>query len=211
MSGVWLDARTLSTAASSSDRRLQVQSVDGADASFHHLWVSGIHEERHHRPAPTPGLHSVLLSLGLAGSNDLLLDLSQHFLVSICVMNSDPAIRITMLPRDTNSQGTIFGGVILSYIDMAGAIEAHRHTGMDRFVTVAMREVIFHAPVLVGDLVSFYSETLKIGTTSITVRVIVEAERYGQPGEVKRVTEAEVIYVAVDAKGNKTKISARKA
>ena len=55
-------------------------------------------------------------------------------------MNSDPAIRIAMLPRDTNSQGTIFGGVILSYIDMAGAIEAHRRTGMDRFVTVAMRD-----------------------------------------------------------------------
>ena len=126
-------------------------------------------------------------------------------------MNSDPAIRITMLPRDTNSQGTIFGGVILSYIDMAGAIAAHRHTGMDRFVTVAMREVIFHAPVFVGDLVSFYSETLKIGTTSITVRVVVKAERYGQPGEVKRVTEAEVIYVAVDAKGKKTEISAKKS
>ena len=123
-------------------------------------------------------------------------------------MNSDPAIRITMLPRDTNSQGTIFGGVILSYIDMAGAIEAHRHTGMDRFVTVAMREVIFHAPVLVGDLVSFYSETLKIGKTSITVRVIVEAERYGS-GDRKRVTEAEVVYVAVDVKGKKTEISVK--
>ena len=122
-------------------------------------------------------------------------------------MNSDPAIRITMLPRDTNSQGTIFGGVILSYIDMAGAIEAHRRTGMDRFVTVAMREVIFHRPVLVGDLVSFYSETVKIGTTSITVRVVVEAERYGAPGERARVTEAEVVYVAVDKSGNKTKIS----
>ena len=74
-------------------------------------------------------------------------------------MNSytDPAIRITLLPRDTNSAGTIFGGVILSYIDMAGAIEAHRRTRMDRFVTVAMREVIFHKPVFVGDLVSFYS------------------------------------------------------
>ena len=118
----------------------------------------------------------------------------------------DPAIRITLLPRDTNSAGTIFGGVILSYIDMAGAIEAHRHTEMDRFVTVAMREVIFHAPVFVGDLVSFYCETLKVGTTSITVRVLVEAERYGNPGEVKRVTQAEVIYVAVDAKGKKTKI-----
>jgi acyl-CoA thioesterase YciA len=121
-------------------------------------------------------------------------------------MNSDPAIRIAMLPRDTNSQGTIFGGVILSYIDMAGAIEAHRHTGMDRFVTVAMREVIFHAPVFVGDLVSFYSETLKIGTTSITVRVVVEAERYGGPSERVRVTEAEVIYVAVDREQRKTKI-----
>jgi acyl-CoA thioesterase YciA len=121
-------------------------------------------------------------------------------------MNADPAIRITMLPRDTNSQGTIFGGVILSYIDMAGAIEAHRRTGMDRFVTVAMREVIFHQPVFVGDLVSFYSETVKIGTTSITTRVIVEAERYGEPGQKARVTEAEVIYVAVGKDGNKTKI-----
>ncbi|MDX6404877.1 MAG: acyl-CoA thioesterase YciA [Blastocatellia bacterium] len=121
-------------------------------------------------------------------------------------MNSDPAIRIAMLPRDTNSQGTIFGGVILSYIDMAGAIEAHRHTGMARFVTVAMREVIFHAPVFVGDLVSFYSETLKIGSTSITVRVMVEAERYGGEGERVRVTEAEVIYVAVDKEQKKTRI-----
>lgn len=121
-------------------------------------------------------------------------------------MNSDPAIRITLLPRDTNSQGTIFGGVILSYIDMAGAIEAHRHTGMDRFVTVAMREVIFHQPVFVGDLVSFYCETVKIGTTSITVRVIVEAERYGESGKRVRVTEAEVVYVAVDAKGKKIHI-----
>ncbi len=121
-------------------------------------------------------------------------------------MNSDPAIRIAMLPRDTNSQGTIFGGVILSYIDMAGAIEAHRHTGMARFVTVAMREVIFHAPVFVGDLVSFYCETVKIGTTSITVRVVVEAERYGGPSERVQVTQAEVIYVAVDKEQQKTKI-----
>src|SRR6266436_4144404 len=119
---------------------------------------------------------------------------------------TDPAIRVVLLPRDTNSQGTIFGGVILSYIDMAGAIEAHRHTSMDRFVTVAMREVIFHHPVFVGDLVSFYCETGKIGTTSITVRVIVEAERYGGPTESVRVTEAEVIYVAVDQEQKKTKI-----
>ncbi len=121
-------------------------------------------------------------------------------------MNSDPAIRVVMLPRDTNSQGTIFGGVILSYIDMAGAIEAHRKTGMDRFVTVSMREVIFHAPVFVGDLVSFYCETLRVGTTSITTRVMVEAIRYDGHQRV-RVTEAEVIYVAVDREGKKVKIA----
>ena len=123
-------------------------------------------------------------------------------------MNSyqDPAIRITLLPRDTNSQGTIFGGVILSYIDTAGAIEAHRRTMMERFVTVAMREVIFHKPVIVGDLVSFYAETVRIGKTSITVRVIVEAERLAHKGERVRVTEAEVIYVAVDKSGKKTTI-----
>ena len=123
-------------------------------------------------------------------------------------MNSyqDPAIRITLLPRDTNSQGTIFGGVILSYIDTAGAIEAHRHTNMKRFVTVAMREVIFHKPVFVGDLVSFYAETLRIGETSIAVRVIVEAERLGSSSERVRVTEAEVVYVAVDENRQKTRI-----
>jgi acyl-CoA thioesterase YciA len=121
----------------------------------------------------------------------------------------DPAIRITLLPRDTNSAGTIFGGVILSYIDMAGAIEAHRTTGMARFVTVAMREVIFHKPVFVGDLVSFYAETVNIGNTSITIRVIVETERVGSQTEVERVTEAEVVYVAVDEKRNKTTIVKR--
>ena len=119
-----------------------------------------------------------------------------------------PAIRITMMPRDTNPQGTIFGGIILSYIDLAGAIEAHRSTGIDRFVTVAMREVVFHEPVFIGDLVSFYAETVKVGNTSITTRVIVEAERWGGAASAAplRVTEAEVIYVAVDAKRQKIKI-----
>src|SRR3954453_2356177 len=123
-------------------------------------------------------------------------------------MNSynDPAIRITLLPRDTNSQGTVFGGIILSYIDMAGAIEAHRRTGMPRFVTMAMREVIFHKPVFVGDLVSFYAETLRIGSSSITVRVVVEAERVGVSRDRIRVTDAEVVYVAVDENRKKTKI-----
>jgi acyl-CoA thioesterase YciA len=126
------------------------------------------------------------------------------------MMNSytDPAIRITLLPRDTNSQGTIFGGIILSYIDMAGAIEAHRRTsGAEGFVTVAMREVVFHQPVFVGDLVSFYAETVRIGTTSITVRVIVEAERHGGTDERVLVTDAEVVYVAVDKNRKKIKIN----
>ena len=125
-------------------------------------------------------------------------------------MNSytDPAIRIVLLPRDTNSQGTVFGGIILSYIDMAGAIEAHRRTGMERFVTVAMREVIFHKPVFVGDLVSFYAETIRIGNTSITTRVRVEAERLGKASERILVTDAEVVYVAVDEKREKMKIRA---
>jgi acyl-CoA thioesterase YciA len=120
---------------------------------------------------------------------------------------SDPAIRITLLPRDTNSQGTIFGGHILSYIDIAGAVEAHRRTGLERFVTVAMREVVFHHPVFVGDLVSFYAEIKRIGTTSITVSVLVEAERYGGTRERIKVTEAEVIYVAVDLNRQKMRIN----
>jgi acyl-CoA thioesterase YciA len=119
----------------------------------------------------------------------------------------DPAIRLTLLPRDTNPQGTIFGGVILSYIDIAGAVEAHRRTGVERFVTVAMREVVFHEPVFVGDLVSFYATTTRIGTTSITVRIVVEAERYGGTSERITVTDAEVIYVAVDANRRKMKIN----
>jgi acyl-CoA thioesterase YciA len=116
------------------------------------------------------------------------------------------AIRLTMMPRDTNAHGTIFGGVILSYIDVAGGVEAVRHTHHDRFVTVAMKEVIFHEPVYVGDLVSFYATTTKLGNTSITIKVIVEAERFADHGKVVRVTEAEVIYVAVSQSREKVKI-----
>ena len=110
-----------------------------------------------------------------------------------------PAIRVILMPKDTNALGTIFGGIILSYIDQAGAVEAHRHAPA-RLVTVAMREVVFHAPVFVGDLVSFYTETIRLGRTSVTVKVIVEVERgpHGpETGHVK-VTEAEVVYVHVD-------------
>jgi acyl-CoA thioesterase YciA len=106
-----------------------------------------------------------------------------------------------MMPADTNPMGTIFGGIILSYIDQAGAVETRMHSSK-KFVTVAMHEVKFLAPVLVGDLVSFYAETVKIGNTSLTVRVTVDAKRGQPPHESVRVTQAEVVYVAIDERGN---------
>ena len=119
------------------------------------------------------------------------------------------AIRSTMMPRDTNAYGTVFGGVILSHIDVAGMVEAVRRTGHERFVTIAMREVRFHEPVFVGDLVSFYAETLKIGQTSITTRVVVDAERFGRCGQLVRVTEEEVVYIAINQNREKVNIHAR--
>jgi acyl-CoA thioesterase YciA len=107
---------------------------------------------------------------------------------------NEPAIRVLMMPRDTNAQGTIFGGVILSYIDQAGAIEARRQ-GLDVMVTVAMDKIAFHEPVFVGDLVSFWTETLRIGNTSITVKVVVDVIRGSDPDRKMLVTEAQVVYV----------------
>ena len=120
----------------------------------------------------------------------------------------DPAIRVLMMPKDTNGYGTIFGGVILSHIDLASAVEAHR-VAAHRYVTRAMNAVEFHQPVLVGDLVSFFTETTRIGHTSVTVRVVVEAQRWAGPASragTVRVTEAEVVLVAVDATGQPTPV-----
>ncbi len=111
----------------------------------------------------------------------------------------EAAIRVLMMPRETNAHGTIFGGIILSYIDQAGAVGARR-MGCRQVVTVAMDQVEFHQPVYVGNLVSFYSEVEKIGRTSITVMVTVEAEdRDGREPLV--VTQARVTYVHVDEQG----------
>jgi acyl-CoA thioesterase YciA len=116
-----------------------------------------------------------------------------------------PSIRRVMMPRDTNAFGTIFGGVILAEIDLAAAVEAHHHHS-GRLVTVAMDGVVFKAPVLVGDCVSFFTETLRLGNTSIRVKVDVWAERrFGRDEEVF-VTEAEVTMVAVDESGGKVPI-----
>jgi len=112
-------------------------------------------------------------------------------------LSREPSIRVIMMPKDTNAYGTIFGGVILSFIDQAGAVEAKRH-GAEFIVTVAMREVVFHEPVYVGDLVSLYTRLVKVGRTSITIAV----EVFSQPGEgignLVKVTEAEVTYVNLD-------------
>ena len=113
------------------------------------------------------------------------------------------AIRVVMMPRDTNPHGTIFGGVILSYIDQAGAVGAMhdiRAAGWpdQPIVSVAMNSVEFHRPVFVGDIVSFWTRLVRVGTTSITMYVDVEADR---SGEVVHLTEAEVTYVAVDLTG----------
>jgi acyl-CoA thioesterase YciA len=114
---------------------------------------------------------------------------------------SEPAIKVLLLPKDTNALGTIFGGVILSHIDLASAVEA-RKTAPHRYVTKAMNGVEFHAPVFVGDLVNFVTETTRIGRTSITVKVVVIAERWGAgQGERVRVTEAEVVLVAIGPDG----------
>ncbi len=106
----------------------------------------------------------------------------------------EPSIRVVLLPKDTNAHGTIFGGVILSYIDQAGAVEAKRH-GADLIVTIAMREVVFHEPVYVGDLVSFYTRLVRLGKSSITVAVEVIATRGSDPSSQAKVTEAEVTFV----------------
>ena len=119
----------------------------------------------------------------------------------------DPAIRVTMLPRDTNAHGTIFGGILLAYLDQAGAVATRAHC--DRVVTVKMTEVVFHAPVLVGDVVSFYARITRIGTTSITVKVVVESERWRGERRPVKVTEAEIVYVNVDEKGRPCPISHR--
>jgi len=110
------------------------------------------------------------------------------------------AIQVVMMPRDTSPHGTIFGGVILSYIDQAGAIGARREVvraggPTPVLVTVALNRVEFHKPVLVGDVVRFVTQLVRIGRTSITMHVSVETER---SGKVFQVTEAEAVYVGID-------------
>ena len=115
------------------------------------------------------------------------------------------ALKAAMLPRDTNPHGTIFGGVLLSYLDQAGAEGARHELALQGLperllVTVAMNAVEFLEPVYVGDVVSFWTELRRIGRTSSTVHVTVDTSRRGQ---VIKVTEADVTYVAVEQQGER--------
>ena len=107
------------------------------------------------------------------------------------------SLRTILLPRDTNAGGSIFGGVILSHIDLAAAVPAKKLAPRKRFVTVAMEKVEFLEPVFVGDLVSFYTQIVEIGTSSLKVHVDVIVERRDRPGKEIQVTSASVTYVAV--------------
>ena len=110
------------------------------------------------------------------------------------------AIQVVMMPRDCNPHGTIFGGILLSYIDQAGAVGARREVvraggELPNLVTVAVNRVEFLQPVFVGDVVRFITRVVRIGRTSITMHVQVEAER---GCDVIQVTSAELVYVGVD-------------
>lgn len=120
--------------------------------------------------------------------------------------NKEPTLRLVPMPKDTNSAGNIFGGWIMSQVDIAGSIAAVRKA-KGRVVTVAVSEFQFHLPVFVGDLISCYADIVKVGNTSLTVFVEVYAER-GRLGEVIKVTEATLTYVAIDEEGKPRQIDA---
>lgn len=110
----------------------------------------------------------------------------------------DPVLRVIPMPADANYTGDIFGGWIMSQVDLAGSVPAMR-LAKGRVATIAVNSFVFKQPVFVGDLVSFYAEVIKIGRTSITVDVTVYAQRRAAHEECVRVTEAVLTYVAVDA------------
>lgn len=120
--------------------------------------------------------------------------------------DSEPALRVLAMPKDTNPMGDIFGGWIMSQVDIAGAIVASQLV-KSRVVTVAVNEFTFKQPVLVGDIISCYGKVTKTGRTSITVNVEVCALRNRFDEKCIKVTEATAVYVAVDENGNPKIIS----
>src|SRR5438552_3288504 len=123
--------------------------------------------------------------------------------------NKLPALRVMAMPADANQNGDIFGGWIMSHVDIAGGILAGR-TARGRVATVAVKEFIFKQPVQVGDVVSFYADLLRIGNTSITVSVEVYAERRPSDPKVVKVTQATLTYVAIDRDGRPRSVPLRR-
>jgi acyl-CoA thioesterase YciA len=118
--------------------------------------------------------------------------------------SDQPAIRLVMMPSHANPQGSIFGGVILSMIDQAAYVEAMRHAD-HRWVTVAMDSIEFHEPVHVGDVLSLWAETIRIGRTSLRAHITVKASRPGERTD-RQVTQGEVVLVATDVSGKPTAV-----
>ena len=117
------------------------------------------------------------------------------------------ALRVIAMPKDTNPYGSIFGGVILSYIDQAAFVQARLHAKC-RWVTLALDRVEFKQPVYVGDTLNFYARTVKTGRSSVTVEIDVQSERFAPdhkgehgPAEGVAVTSATLVMVAVDTAG----------
>jgi acyl-CoA thioesterase YciA len=114
-------------------------------------------------------------------------------------------LKVIPMPGDCNANGDIFGGWVMAQVDMAGSVLPARYTD-GRMATVAVNEFIFKQPVRVGDILSFFSKVVRIGRTSITVKVEVFAERYRSQGTYIKVTEATVTYVAIDDNGKPREI-----
>ena len=112
-------------------------------------------------------------------------------------IGKQPAIKIVAMPKDANAGGSIFGGWIMSQIDIAGVVPALERA-QGKIVTVAVNSIEFHESIFIGDLISCYAEVIKTGCTSITIKVEVYAERYLSNRQTVKVTEAELIYVALD-------------
>jgi acyl-CoA thioesterase YciA len=115
-------------------------------------------------------------------------------------------LRVVAMPKDANPSGDIFGGWIMSHVDVAGGIAAMR-AARGRVVTVAVNSFTFKQPVAIGDLLSLYAKVIRIGSTSVTVDVEVVSQRWAEFGRTLNVTEAVLTYVAVDAQGNKRRVN----
>lgn len=114
--------------------------------------------------------------------------------------NKELVLKVMPMPSDCNINGDVFGGWVMSQVDIAGSVLPFRLTG-GRLATVAVKEFIFRRPVHVGDLLSFYATITRVGNTSVTVSVEVFAERMLEPGKVELVTQAVLTYVAIDDQG----------